>query len=48
VEFAVVVLVADGDPDRLVEPTPRGVHLGHPRLNLRRDVVFLAGADRHV
>lgn len=47
-EFAVVVLVADGDPDCLVEPPPRGVQLGHPRLNLRRDVVFLAGADRYV
>lgn len=47
-EFAVVVLVADGDPDCLVEPPARGVQLGHPRLNLRRDVVFLAGADSYV
>jgi hypothetical protein len=48
VEFAVVVLVADGDPDCLVEAPPRGVQLGHPRLNLRFDVVFLTGADRYV
>jgi hypothetical protein len=48
VEFAVIILVADGDPDCLVEPPARGVQLGHPRLNLRRDVVFLAGADRYV
>lgn len=48
VELAVVVLVPDSDPRRLVEPPARGVHLGHPRLRFRGDVVFLPGADRGV
>ena len=48
VEFAVVVFVTDGEPDRLVEPHPGGVHLCYPRLRFQGDVVFLTCADRNV
>jgi hypothetical protein len=44
----VVIGVANGDPNRLIEPPACGEHFGHPRLNLRCDVVFPTCADCHV
>jgi hypothetical protein len=48
VKLAVVVLVADGEPQGLVEAHPLHAPLGHPRLRFRRDAVFFTCADGEV